>query len=54
MEISVTLSIVTGGFIVFALAAKYLPLFRHDQEPVRIPENVWTEDLQRISEEVYQ
>ena len=54
MEISVTLSIVTAGFIVFGLAAKYLPLFQHEHEPVQIPDNVWQEDLERISEEAYQ
>jgi Ni/Fe-hydrogenase subunit HybB-like protein len=29
MEITVTSSIVTGGFVVFTLAARYLPLFTH-------------------------
>ena len=32
MEITVTMAIVTAGFIVFRLTAKYLPLFKHDHE----------------------
>lgn len=32
MELSVTVSLVTLGFIVFAYAAKYLPLFEHGHE----------------------
>ncbi len=31
MEISVTLSIVVLGFIIFTLAAKYLPIFKHEK-----------------------
>jgi Ni/Fe-hydrogenase subunit HybB-like protein len=51
MEISVTLSIVAAGFIVFGLAAKYLPLFKHEQHerPVR-PETEWIEDLRSVSQ----
>ncbi len=51
MEISVTLSIVAVGFIVFGLAAKYLPLFKHEQhERPRKPEDEWIEDLRSVSQ----
>lgn len=51
MEISVTLSIVVAGFIVFALAAKYLPLFKHEKPVVqRAPETEWIEDLRSVSQ----
>ena len=51
MEISVTLSIVAAGFIVFGLAAKYLPLFKHEQyERPRMPESEWIEDLRSVSQ----
>jgi Ni/Fe-hydrogenase subunit HybB-like protein len=51
MEIMVTISIVTVGFIVFALAAKYLPLFKHEKHEVRVrPEAVWIEDLRSVSQ----
>lgn len=50
MEISVTLTIVTVGFIAFRLAAKYLPVFQH--EP-KVPEKVYAhpilEDLHLVS-----
>jgi Ni/Fe-hydrogenase subunit HybB-like protein len=50
MEISVTVSIVAAGFIIFALAAKYLPLFQHEHHEVpRKPEAEWMEDLQSVS-----
>ncbi len=32
MEISITMSIVTCGFIAFYLAAKYLPVFQHEAQ----------------------
>jgi Ni/Fe-hydrogenase subunit HybB-like protein len=51
MEISVTLSIVAVGFITFGLAAKYLPLFQHEQhERPTKPENEWIEDLRSVSQ----
>ena len=51
MEISVTLSIVAVGFIIFGLAAKYLPLFKHEQqERPRMPEAEWIEDLRSVSQ----
>jgi Ni/Fe-hydrogenase subunit HybB-like protein len=54
MEVSVTLAIVALGFVVFALAARYLPLFKHDgdhRSPHQffIPEE-WSEELQIVSE----
>jgi hypothetical protein len=51
MEISVTLSIVAVGFIIFGLAAKHLPLFKHEQhERPRVPEAEWIEDLRSVSQ----
>jgi Ni/Fe-hydrogenase subunit HybB-like protein len=51
MEISVTLSIVVVGFILFELAAKYLPLFKHDEEHgVRVPAREWIEELKTVSQ----
>lgn len=51
MEIMVTLSIVVVGFIVFALAAKYLPLFKHEKHQQRFtPESAWMEDLRSVSQ----
>jgi len=51
MEIMVTISFVTVGFIVFALAAKYLPLFKHEKHEVRVkPEIEWIEDLRSVSQ----
>jgi Ni/Fe-hydrogenase subunit HybB-like protein len=51
MEIMVTLSIVVVGFIVFALAAKYLPLFEHEKhQPRHAPEMAWMEDLRSVSQ----
>jgi Ni/Fe-hydrogenase subunit HybB-like protein len=51
MEIMVTISIVTAGFIIFALAAKYLPLFKHEKSEQRVgPEIEWIEDLRRVSQ----
>jgi Ni/Fe-hydrogenase subunit HybB-like protein len=51
MEIVITASIVTVGFIVFATAAKYLPIFPHEQpeeKPVALDE--WNADLQLVSQ----
>ncbi|HTP14021.1 MAG TPA: Ni/Fe-hydrogenase cytochrome b subunit [Bacteroidota bacterium] len=51
MEISITLSIVVVGFIAFALAAKYLPLFTHEHEPeTNIPARKWIEELNSVSQ----
>ncbi len=52
MEIAVTLSIVTVGFIAFSMAARYLPIFK-DGEPAapdRIPHPL-VEDLEMVSRE---
>ncbi len=54
MEVSITMAIVTGGFIAFALAAKYLPLFEHEaapqpaSQPKALPE-AWIEELTLVS-----
>ena len=54
MEVSITLAIVTAGFIAFALAAKYLPVFEHEaaereeSKPKPIAE-AWIEDLAMVS-----
>lgn len=51
MEISVTLSIVAAGFILFALAAKYLPLFSHAEGSEEyLPARAWIEDLKSVSQ----
>jgi len=51
MEIAVTLSIVVVGFIAFALATKYLPLFSHERTRERhIPTQEWIEDLMTVSQ----
>ncbi len=55
MEVSITMAIVTSGFIAFALAAKYLPLFEHEEaalpeaQPKPLPET-WIEELTLVSE----
>ncbi len=53
MEISVTVAIVTAGFVVFSLAAKYLPLFGHEvmEQPGILPAHeAWAEDLNLVSQ----
>ncbi len=55
MEVSITMAIVTAGFIAFALAAKYLPLYEHEAEARQEPElrssaDEWTRDLALVSE----
>jgi Ni/Fe-hydrogenase subunit HybB-like protein len=51
MEIAVTVSIVTVGFIVFSLAARYLPLFDHEhtQEP-SVHRDEFEKELVRLSQ----
>jgi Ni/Fe-hydrogenase subunit HybB-like protein len=51
MEIAVTMAIVTAGFIIFTMAARYLPLFKHGHE-VAAPRPVidLSEDLRLVSE----
>jgi len=49
MEISVTLSIVAAGFVVFSLAARYLPIFTHEPpRPARTAEPI-SEELELVS-----
>jgi len=51
MEISVTLSIVVAGFVLFAMAAKYLPLFVHEKVTSRhVPSRAWIEDMKSVSQ----
>jgi Ni/Fe-hydrogenase subunit HybB-like protein len=51
MEIAVTLSIVVAGFVLFGLAAKYLPLFTHEQSHEHhVPSREWIEDLRTVSQ----
>ncbi len=53
MEFSVTAAIVAGGFVAFALAAKYLPVFEHEEhEPVKAKPlaEEWVEDLSLVSQ----
>ncbi len=50
MEISITLAIVAFGFVVFSMAAKYLPVYEHDEPAEEKPlSEVWTEDLTLVS-----
>lgn len=52
MEISITLAIVTFGFVVFSLAAKYLPVYEQgDHATGGALMEAWTEDLERISQQ---
>ena len=51
MEISVTVSIVAAGFILFAYATKYLPLFKHAEHvPAPAAQLEWLEDLRTVSQ----
>ncbi len=51
MEISITMSIVTVGFIVFGLAVRYLPIFNHEEVAGQTKiENPILEDLRMISQ----
>ena len=51
MEIAVTLSIVVAGFVLFGFAAKYLPLFAHEQSHEHhVPTREWIEDLRTVSQ----
>lgn len=51
MEIMVTISIVTAGFIAFALAAKYLPLFKLEKTERKVStESEWVEDIRSVSQ----
>jgi len=48
MEITVTVAIVTAGFVIFSLAARYLPLFTHDKHPLPAPHS-FDEELRMVS-----
>lgn len=51
MEVSITLAIVTFGFVVFSMAAKYLPVYAdEDHNGERSLDEVWTEDLHFVSQ----
>jgi len=52
MEITVTMMVVTAGFVVFAFAVKYLPVFKHE-EHIRRPALDWQSDLEFISQPAY-
>lgn len=49
MEIAVTLSIVTVGFIAFAAAAKHLPVFKSEGEVAGPVEKRWSEELRLVT-----
>lgn len=52
MELAVTFSIVAFGFVAFALAVKYLPIFAHTEHRETLPRvDEWTRDLQIASEQ---
>jgi Ni/Fe-hydrogenase subunit HybB-like protein len=57
-EFSITVMIVTIGFIAFYLIAKYFPVFDHDahEEPKQTmhPGLVWKHEIEKVSEKVYQ
>ena len=47
------MAIVTAGFVVFSLAARYLPLFEHEaaKQPGTLPaQEAWAEDLNLVSQ----
>lgn len=51
MELAVTLSIVAFGFVTFALAVKYLPIFTHEEhEEPSLRADEWAKDLQTVSQ----
>jgi Ni/Fe-hydrogenase subunit HybB-like protein len=51
MEIALTMSIVVAGFTLFALAAKHLPLFSHEEaHEQHLPTREWIEDLRAVSQ----
>jgi Ni/Fe-hydrogenase subunit HybB-like protein len=53
MEFAITISIVTVGFVAFALAARYLPVFEHPVESVQKPAaEGWIDDLAIVSQRV--
>ncbi|TAK59100.1 MAG: Ni/Fe-hydrogenase cytochrome b subunit [Bacteroidetes bacterium] len=52
MELAITASIVTAGFITFYYAAKYLPIYNHEQhEPAKKELHPYVEDLLSVSQQ---
>lgn len=52
MELAVTFSIVAFGFVAFALAVKYLPIFAHGEHGDHAPPvDEWSRDLQVVSQQ---
>jgi Ni/Fe-hydrogenase subunit HybB-like protein len=52
MELSITAAIVTGGFIVFSLAVKHLPIFEHEEwypAKAKTQAEEWGDDLAMVS-----
>ncbi len=49
MELSITLAIVTFGFVVFSFAAKYLPVFEHEAEHEPAPKPLAEELIENLS-----
>jgi len=52
MEASITLSIITAGFIAFTLAAKHLPVFDHEEPERESAPESWAGELELISQPV--
>ncbi len=50
MEIAITLMIVTTGFVVFSLAARYLPVFKHGADPKAARPHGFEEELLYLSQ----
>ncbi len=54
MELSITAAIITGGFVAFALAARYLPIFEYHKAPAPLGANAlpeaWIEELELVSQ----
>jgi Ni/Fe-hydrogenase subunit HybB-like protein len=50
MEIAITLMIVTTGFMVFGVAARYLPVFNHGAEPKAAKTHGYEEELLYLSQ----
>jgi Ni/Fe-hydrogenase subunit HybB-like protein len=52
MEASITLSIITAGFIAFAFAAKHLPVFDHEEPEAEAAPESWEAELELVSQPV--
>ena len=54
MEITITFSIVTVGFVIFSLAVKYFPIFKNETaetDEIKIPSFI--DDLQIVAKQNY-